>query len=308
VTAPAAPAPVPAARSARAIAWARRRRSARDAWKVFWGSGEGKAGLIILVVLIAIALAAPLITPSSGLSQTHAKYPPLHPPASDYIFGTDEDGRSVFTLWVWGARVSLFVGIAATLVALVIGSVFGIVAGYAGGWTEGVLMRATEWFLVIPFLPLAIVLASVLSRSLTTVIVVIGITSWPGIARILRAQVLSVKEQPFVERARALGAGHQRIVWRHILPSVMPLVFANLTLTVPIAILSEATLSFLGLGDPLRVTWGQTLEASFAAGAASQGAWWYYLPAGLGIILVVLGFTLVGRAFEAVDNPKLRER
>ena len=132
-------------------------------------------------------------------------------------------------------------------------------------------MRITEWFLVIPFLPLAIVLASVLSRSLVTIILVIGITSWPGTARLLRAQVLSVKERTFVERARALGAGHGRIVGRHVLPSVLPLVFANLTLTVPIAILSETTLAFLGLGDPLRVSWGQTLGASFAAGAASIG-------------------------------------
>jgi peptide/nickel transport system permease protein len=135
----------------------------------------------------------------------------------------------------------------------------------------------------------------------------IAITSWPSTARILRAQVLSVKQQPFVERARALGAGHPRILGLHILPSVLPLVFASLTLTVPIAILSETTLSFLGLGDPLRVTWGQTLEASFTAGATSQGAWWYYLPAGLGIILVVLAFNMVGNALETVVNPKLRE-
>lgn len=302
--------PPPEGGSRRSLTWSRRRKSAGDVWREFWASGQGKAGLIILVFFVAMALLAPLIASSSGLDVTGdtLNNPRNAPPSWDFPLGTDSSGRSVLTLFVWGARISLFVGVAATLVAIVIGSVVGIVAGYAGGKTEGILMRITEWFLVIPFLPLAIVLASVLSRSLTTIIIVIGITSWPGTARLLRAQVLSVKERTFVERARALGAGHGRIVGRHVLPSVLPLVFANLTLTVPIAILSETTLAFLGLGDPLRVSWGQTLGASFSAGATSQGYWWYYLPAGLGIIAVVLAFTLCGRALEEVLNPNLRQR
>ena len=293
----------------RSIAWSRRRMGAANVWREFWGSGQGKAGLIILLFFVAIALFAPLIASSDGLQVTNAIDNEQNaPPSWEFPFGTDNDGRSVFTLFVWGARISLFVGVAATLVAIVIGSVVGIVAGYAGGRTESFLMRITEWFLVIPFLPLAIVLASVLSRSLFTIMLVIGITSWPGTARLLRAQVLSVKERTFVERARALGAGHGRIVGRHVLPSVLPLVFANLTLTVPIAILSETTLAFLGLGDPLRVSWGQTLQSSYDAGAVSIGAWWYYLPPGLGIIAVVLAFTLCGRALEEVLNPNLRKR
>jgi peptide/nickel transport system permease protein len=300
----------PTSGNRRQLAWSRRRKSAGEVWREFWASGQGKAGLVILVLFVAIAIAAPLIASSEGLKVTGETLANKQnaPPSWAFPLGTDDDGRSVLTLFVWGARISLFVGIAATLVAIVIGSVVGIVAGYAGGRTEGILMRVTEWFLVIPFLPLAIVLASVLSRSLTTIILVIGITAWPGTARLIRAQVLSVKERTFVERARALGAGHGRIVGRHVLPSVLPLVFANLTLTVPIAILSETTLAFLGLGDPLRVSWGQTLGASFAAGATSQGYWWYYLPAGLGIILVVLAFTLCGRALEEVLNPNLRQR
>jgi peptide/nickel transport system permease protein len=304
-----APLPPEGGGNRRSIGWARRRRSTRDVWKQFWASGQGKAGIIVLGLFVVIAVAAPLIASSNGLDVTKSlQNPQLASPSTDFPFGTDTDGRSVFTLWIWGARISLFVGIAATLVAIVIGSLVGIIAGYAGGKTEGVLMRITEWFLVIPFLPLAIVLASVLSRSLLTIIIVIGITSWPGTARLLRAQVLSVKERTFVERARALGAGHARIVGRHIMPSVLPLVFANLTLTVPIAILSETTLAFLGLGDPLRVSWGQTLGAAFQDGAISLNAWWYYLPAGLGIIAVVLAFTLCGRALEEVLNPNLRKR
>lgn len=293
-----------------AMAWSRRRLGAANVWKQFWASGQGKAGFLILAFFIVVAVAAPLIESSEGLGVTgdtlsNERYAR---PSLEFPFGTDNDGRSVLTLFIWGARISLFVGVAATLVAIVIGSVVGIVAGYAGGHTEGILMRITEWFLVVPFLPLAIVLASVLSRSLFTIILVIGITSWPGTARLIRAQVLSVKERTFVERARALGAGHGRIVGRHVLPSVLPLVFANLTLTVPVAILSETTLAFLGLGDPLRVSWGQTLQSAYDAGAVSTGAWWFYLPPGIGIILVVLAFTLCGRALEEVLNPNLRER
>jgi peptide/nickel transport system permease protein len=302
-------APLPGGGSRRSIAWSRRRMGAANVWREFWSSGQGKAGLIILLFFVALAIFAPLIASSDELQVTNAiNNEQNSPPSSEFLFGTDNDGRSVLALFVWGARISLFVGVAATLVAIVIGSVIGIVAGYAGGRTEGFLMRITEWFLVVPFLPLAIVLASVLSRSLFTILLVIGITSWPGTARLLRAQVLSVKERTFVERARALGAGHGRIVGRHVLPSVLPLVFANLTLTVPIAILSETTLAFLGLGDPLRVSWGQTLQAAYDAGAVSIGAWWYYLPPGLGIIAVVLAFTLCGRALEEVLNPNLRKR
>ena len=290
------------------ITWTRRRRAAAAVWRQYWSSGQGRAGLIILILFFGVAIAAPLISPSSGLDVTQADGPILHAPTSGYPMGTDEFGRSIWTLFIWGARVSLAVGIAATVMAVGIGTVVGVVAGYVGGRTEGGLMRVTEWFLVIPFLPLAIVLASVLSRSLFTIVLVIGITSWPGIARLLRSQVISVKERTFVERARALGAGNSRIIGRHILPSVMPLIFANLTLTVPIAILSESTLAFLGLGDPLRVSWGQTLQASFDAGATSLGAWWYYIFPGFGIILTVLAFTMCGRALEAVLNPRLRNR
>ena len=143
----------------------------------------------------------------------------------------------------------------------------------------------TDWFLVIPFLPLAIVLAAVLDRSSANIIIVIGVTSWPGTARLVRSQVLTVKQRLFVDRARALGGGRWHIVRRHILPNVGPLILANVTLAVPISILTETTLAFLGLGDPTRPSWGKMLEEAFSAGAITRQAWWYYLPAGLGIVL-----------------------
>jgi peptide/nickel transport system permease protein len=175
----------------------------------------------------------------------------------------------------------------------------------------GVLNRLTEWFLVIPFLPLAIVLATVFPPAvpkIVAVIIVIGITSWSSTARLVRAQTLSIEAKPYIERAQALGAGHWHQMSRHVLPNVMPLVLANTTLTIAIAILAETTLSFLGLGDPLRISWGRVLDQAYAGGAISTGAWWWLFGPGMAVVLVVLGFNLCGRALERVLDPRLRER
>jgi peptide/nickel transport system permease protein len=229
-------------------------------------------------------------------------------PADFAPLGTDHLGRDVWTQFVWGSRISLLVGLAATVLAIVIGSLVGVTAGFFGGRPGSVLMRITEWFLVIPFLPLALALAAVLGPSVGNIILVIGITSWPSTARLIRAQVLTVKERLYVDRSRALGATSRHLMGRHILPSVAPLILANLTLTVPVAILSETTLSFLGLGDPSRASWGKMLEDGFQAGALSQHAWWYYIPPGLGVMLVVLAFVLCGHALEEILDPRLREQ
>ena len=209
----------------------------------------------------------------------------------------------MLTQFIWGARISLLVGLAATVLAIVIGSVVGIVAGYFGGRTGGILMRLTEWFLVIPFLPLAIALAAILGPSVGNIILVIGITSWPSTARLIRAQVLTLKERLYVDRSRALGATDWHLMTRHVLPNVSPLVLANTTLTVPIAILSETTLAFLGLGDPFNASWGKMLQEGFEAGAVTTQAWWYYVPPGLGIMLVVLAFTLVRAGARRGPRP-----
>lgn len=298
----------PAAASPRSIARARRRASAARVWGEFRRHRSGVAGLVILSAFVLMALLAPWLADQSGLDVTQATGDPLQPPSAGFPLGTDESGRSVLTLLIWGARVSLFVGLLATLISMVIGTLVGVSAGHYGGWGGATLNRVTEWFLVIPFLPLAIVLATVLGRSLVNIAIVIGVTSWPGTARLIRAQTLGVEARPFLERARALGAGHWHQMTRHVLPNVMPMVFANTTLTVAIAILSETTLSFLGLGDPLRPSWGNMLDSAFSAGAITTQAWWYILPPGICVVLVVLAFTLVGRALEEVLNPRLRER
>jgi peptide/nickel transport system permease protein len=295
--------------SARRIAWLRRRRAFGSAWRQYRQSRPGMIGLAILVGFVVLALAAPLLADHAGLAAVNSTSNPVWASPADFKpLGTDHLGRSVWTQFVWGSRISLLVGLAATVIAMVIGTLVGVTAGFLGGRTGGVLMRVTEWFLVIPWVPLALALAAVLGPSIENIILVIGITSWPATARLVRAQVLTVKERLYVDRSRALGATNRHLMGRHILPNVAPLILANTTLTVPIAILSETTLSFLGLGDPSRPSWGKMLEDAFGAGALSQHAWWYYVPPGLGVMVVVLAFVLCGHALEEILDPRLRER
>lgn len=299
---------LPVGLSARQLARRRRRANWQRDWGQFRRNRSGMAGLVVLGLVVFIALAAPWLADAQGLEVTKATGGVLEPPSADYWLGTDDNGRSVLTLLIWGSRISLFVGLLATLISMLIGTVVGLTSGYFSGWTGAVLFRLTEWFLVIPFLPLAIVLASVLGRSLWNIAIVIGVTSWPGTAMLIRSQTLSVKERPYLERARVLGAGHRHQITRHVLPNVMPMVFANTTLTVAVAILSETTLSFLGLGDPTRVSWGSMLDDAYSVGAMTTGSWWFFVPPGLCVIVVVLSFTLIGQALEEVLNPRLRER
>ncbi len=287
---------------------ARRRRMAalRKNAALFRKSRSGMAGLVLLLVFIAIALLAPVLADPVGLEVTKATGPILAPPSRGYPLGTDENGRSILTLLIWGSRISLFVGLFATLISMVLGTSIGLASGFFEGWPGALLFRFTEWFLVIPFLPLALILATILGRSLINISIVIGITSWPATALLIRSQTLSIKERPYLERARVLGANRRQQISRHVLPNVMPMVFANTTLTVAVAILTETTLSFLGLGDPTRISWGSMLDDAFQVGAMTTGAWWYIVPPGVCVVLVVLAFTLVGQALEEVLNPRLR--
>lgn len=286
----------------------RRKESFTRGWAEFRRHRAGMVGLGVLIVFVTVALAAPLLANSEGLSVTRSTGGVLEPPSAEFWLGTDDNGRSVLTLLIWGSRISLLVGLLATVISVVIGTLVGLLSGYFTGWAGAFLYRFTEWFLVIPFLPLAIILATVLGRSLFNIALVIGVTTWPATALLIRAQTLSIKERPYLERARVLGAGRAHQIGRHILPNVMPMVFANTTLIVAGAILSETTLSFLGLGDPTRVSWGSMLESAYNVGAITTGSWWFFLPPGICVVLVVLAFTLIGRALEEVLDPRLRGR
>lgn len=298
-------APESATRS-RSIRLARWRRSAGTIWRDFRAQRSGVIGLIGLVIFALIAIITPLVASEQALSVTQATGGRMAPPTSEYWLGTDEFGRSVALLTLYGTRVTLIIGISAALVAMVIGTLVGIVAGHFEGRVSWILMRITEWFMNLPTLVLAIVLVVVLGRSMAVLIVAIGITSWAGTARVIRAQTRGVEGRPYLERARALGAGHWHQMGRHVLPNVTPLVLASTIMAIAGAILTESTLAFLGLYDPNNLSWGMLLNRAWSNGAMSAGAWWYVLPPGFMILVVVLSFTLCGRALEVALNPRLR--
>jgi len=285
-------------------------KSARNTWKQFRANIAGMIGFYLLVAFILMALFAPILsTHNNPNSQKWAEDNPInHPPSLDYLFGTDANGKDVYSLTVWGARASLIVGILASLISIVLGTVVGMGAGFFGKVTDEVLMRLTDFFLVLPWFPLMIVFASLMGQSFENVIIVIGITSWPSTARIVRAQVLSVKEMGFIERARAIGAGDMRILRRHILPNVFPLIFANTVLLIANSIFSEAFLDFFGFGDPDVISWGMMLEEAYNYSAFTSFTWWWILAPGACIVLLIMAFYLIGDSLDEIFNPRLRRR
>jgi peptide/nickel transport system permease protein len=260
-------------------------------------------GAVILVVVVLVAVLAPWIAPYGLHTQTGTVF---GHPSWKHPFGLDDGGIDMVTLLMWGALVSLVVGFAATFVSVAIGGAIGVVAGYFGGWVDTLLMRITDYFLVVPDVPLMIVVAAIWGPSLFHIIIVIGILLWTSTARVIRAQVKSVRERVYVKRTRALGAGHTRIVLRHVLPQVAPLLIANTVLTIAVAIFDETALSFLGLGDPSTTSLGKVIENAFQRAAISSGAWWAIVWPGVLVTLIILGCSLLGGALEDALNPRLR--
>ena len=279
-------------------------------WKQFKQNKAGMVGLVILGVFVVMAVLAPLLArydnPNS-LSWADVN-PSFRDPSNDFTFGTDYFGRDVYSLTMWGSRAALIVGFAASAISMILGTAIGVTAGFFGRVTDELLMRFTDFFLVIPWFPLMIVFATLLGPSFTNVIIVIGITSWPSTSRIVRAQVLSVKERAFIARSKSVGAGSLWMIRKHILPNIFPLIFANTILLIANSIFSESFLDFFGLGDPSIISWGVMLEEAYEYGAFSAFAWWNVLAPGGCIVILIMGFYLVGDALDEVMNPKLRKR
>jgi peptide/nickel transport system permease protein len=297
----------------------------RKDWKIFKSNRLGFAGLIVLIIFGVMAVFAPWIStvddpanvqePNIIVDQVAIQLNPLPPTFSKSVYtgiphywGTDHKGLDVYSLTMYGARASLIVGIVATAISVLLGTAIGLAAGYFGRATDEVLMRVTDFFLVLPWFPLMIVMMAILGQKFIWVVVVIGITSWPSTARVVRSQVLTIKERQFIVRARCVGATDGHIIKTHILPNVLPLIFANTVLLIAIAIFSEAFLDFFGLGDPTVISWGAMLEAAYDFDAFLKGAWWWIGAPGIAIVLMVLSFSLVGYAIDDVLNPKLRRR
>jgi peptide/nickel transport system permease protein len=313
--APATP-PAELGASLRAERWRLRLKGARSFAGRFGGRIDGVIGLVILLIFAVVAIAPQLfvgplqtVTTATGTS--------LEPPSAAHIFGTDELGRDMLNLTVHGARISMSIGLLATLITIVVGALIGVVSGFIGGRVDVALMRLTDFFLVLPTFVLAIILAPVIldiigvdaelfgmRATLLVIVVVIGVTSWATTARIIRSQTLSIRERMFVDRARVIGSGPGHIMRRHIFPNVVNLIVAQAVITFASAVFTETSLSFIGLGDPFAPSWGQLLDAAEGAAAPSLGAWWYIAPPAVCVVLVVLSFTLVGNALDDILNPK----
>ena len=283
------------------------------AWRRFKKNKAALFGLIIIGVIVFMALFSPIL----------ARYPPNYlasfiqegrirvPPSPKYLFGTDYIGHDVFSQIVYGAPAALFVGLGAAVVAMSLAIVVGLVSGYVGGLVDNVLMRITEIFLVIPFLLILLVFLRVVTTlapsgggGLSTVTLIIGLFSWAANARIIRGEVLRVKQFEYIEASKSLGASRSRIIFRHILPNVLHIIIVLTTLMIAGAILVEAGISFLGFGDPNSITWGQQLQG---ASEAVKEAWWEGIFPGLFITLLVFGFSLLGNGLRDALDPRLRE-
>jgi peptide/nickel transport system permease protein len=260
------------------------------------------AGIVIVMLFTVVALLAPVLEPYSVKS---ASGEPFAPPSATHWLGTDDAGVDMLSLVIAGAQNSMLVGFAAAFVAVLIGGALGIIAGYKGSWGETTVTGVTDFFLVIPALPLMIVLAALFGQTIYHIVLVIGLLSWMSVTYVVRAQVHTLKERGFVARARSLGAGDLYIIRRHILPHVAPLLVAQTVLTVASAVFFEAALAFIGLGDPQRVSWGTIIENAFLHSAVSIGAWWAIVPPGVCIAVVVLGSFLIGQGVEEAMNPRL---
>ncbi|WP_010479955.1 ABC transporter permease [Thermococcus zilligii] len=221
--------------------------------------------------------------------------------------GTDYLGRDLWSGIIWGSRVSLTIGILVSVLSTIIGLIYGVTSAYLGGHVDEVMMRINEIFASIPSLPILILISATAGHvTLMFIVFLLVLFGWMGIARIARSMALQIKEQTYIEAARALGAGNGRVILKHILPQLLPYAFAVIALSVPGAVISEASLSFLGLGDPTAVTWGQILHDAQARAATIKGYWWWVLPPGLAIALVGLTFVLIGTALDKILNPRLR--
>jgi peptide/nickel transport system permease protein len=279
----------------------------RTSWRRFLRSPMGFIGGFMLLTAIVAAVAAPLLAPYDPYASTRVTIFDIYQaPSAAHLLGTDDGGKDVLSSLIYGARVSLIVGFTAATITTIVGGLIGIIAGYVAGRVGGILMSITDFFLVIPDIALQIVIVAILGQSLINIILVIGLLGWSTTARLVRSQTLSVRERKFVLRAKAIGAGDAHILRTHVVPAVLPLMIANTVLIISLAILEESTLSFIGLGDPTVISWGQMLNFAFNRGAISAGAWWALFPPGLAIVWVVLGTTLLGTALEETLNPRLK--
>jgi peptide/nickel transport system permease protein len=265
----------------------------------------GLVGIVVFVILGIICIFGPYMRTVDPM-RTGLPSNLLQPPSAQFWFGTDYLARDVWSQTIYGARVALLVGFMAAGVTVSIGSLVGLIAGYFGGRIDELLMRTVDFFMMLPYLPLMIVLAAVLGPSIWNIILVVSITYWPFTARVIRSQVLSLKERAFVEASRSVGASDNLLIFGEIMPNVVPLMFAEAVLMVTWAIYAEAVLAFLGLGDPTTISWGMMLNFAFETGLMTMAPWWVIPPIAC-ICATILAFTFLGTAVSDIMKPGYRE-
>ncbi|MCC5909250.1 MAG: ABC transporter permease [Clostridiaceae bacterium] len=267
-------------------------------------------GAVLLIFFIMVGIFADFIAPYEIRDRHYneeGKIRRLEPPSAEHWFGTTDVGRDVFSQVVLGTRTALMVGLLAALLVTFVGSTVGIISGYFGGTVDAVLMRIVDFFYAIPFIPFVIVLSAVLNPSMWNIILAVSMLSWRTVARLVRSQVLSIAKRPFIKAAKVAGAGHTRIMLKYILPNVIPLILLEMAFMVNFAIMAEASIAFLGFGDPNAASWGQILHINFVTGN-SRNAWWWMGPPGIAIVLLLLSIFFLARALEEVVDPRLRRR
>lgn len=292
--------------------WQRRKERIAGIWGLFKQSRVGVLGIAILIIFFILAIAS-TIPPKIDemyipLYGTDPEIIGFSQPSLKHPLGTDFMGRDLFSQLLEGAKWGLAVGITAALASVIVGTVVGLVSGYFGGTIDTLLQRMADIVLTLPSIPLILVIGAALGRlSIWNIVILIGMLGWPSTSKVIRSQVLSLRERPFIESARVSGASDSRIIFRHIAPNVLPLSFLYMTFGVTGAILTEAALSFLGLGDPSTVSWGMMLQWCFTSGNTFRAPFWL-LPPGLCITFLALSFYLIGIGTEQIVNPRLRER
>ena len=275
-------------------------------FQLLFGHPMGLAGVVIITVFMAMALFAPFlgtVDPATSGDVDNL----LLPPSSQFWFGTDDLARDIWSQTIYGSRISLTIGFVAAIITVFSGTLVGLIAGYYGKFIDEVLMRIVDFFMMLPELPLMIVLAAVLGPSMWNIILVVSLVSWPTTARVVRSQVLSLKERPFVESSRCIGASNTRLMFSEILPNVVPLMFAQAVIMITEAIYAEAVLSFLGLGDPMSVSWGMMLHYAFESGVIARTMWWV-IPPIVSIVALIVSFSLLGTAVSDILEPGYKEK
>jgi len=268
------------------------------------------ASLIIVGIFVLLAILAPLLAPygafEASLTET-GRLRRLQPPSADHLLGTNAFGQDVLSQFLYGFRIAIIVGLVAALAVGIISTIIGVLSGYFGGYIDDFLMRLTDIALSIPTLPFAIVAVALLGPNVQNIILVITILFWRNGARLIRSAVLTERERVYVRWARAAGASHMHIIMKHVLPNIVRVVFLWITMSVAFAILTEASLSFIGLGDPSVISWGQMLNMAFTSGAL-RTAWWWVLPPSVALVMLISSLYLIGRSYEELTNPRLRRQ